>query len=161
MEFAYHQPPAQLAPSVKAIWTARGGKEEFDTPEPIIPDGCVEIIFNLGDPFENGERQPLNLLAGQMTRPVVALPTGSVDLIGVRFWPGRAGAALRTPMWELQDQLIDASSVLPGMDRLLDELRNRPRAGRLDHLAAATGAGARNAARSICPRWCTRRGASR
>ena len=137
MEFAYHQPATQLAPSVKTIWTARGDKEEFDTPEPIVPDGCVEIIFNLGDPFENGGRQPLNLLAGQMTRPVVALPTGAVDLIGVRFWPGRAGAALRTPMWELQDQLVDASSVLPGMDRLLEQLRNQPRSGRLDHLAAA------------------------
>src|SRR5688500_16091128 len=106
MEFAYHAPPGALAGAIKTIWTARGSKEEFDSPEPIVPDGCVEIIFNLADPFTNGGRQPLDLFAGQMTRAVVAVPTGAVDLIGVRFRPGRAGAALRTPMWRLQDQLI-------------------------------------------------------
>jgi hypothetical protein len=77
-----------------------------------VPDGCVEIVFNLGDPFINaqtGDVQPRDLLAGQMTRPVVALPTGCVDLIGVRIRTSRAGAALRTPMWELQDQLISGS----------------------------------------------------
>ena len=114
MEFAYHQPPAPLAAYVKTIWTARGTQAEFDAPEPIVPDGCVEIIFNLADPFKTGALQPLNLLAGQMTGPVVAVPTGDVDLIGVRFRPGRAGAALRTPMWELQDRLVDACGVLPG-----------------------------------------------
>jgi AraC-like DNA-binding protein len=137
MHFAYHDPPAQLAAYVKTIWMARGSKEEFDSPEPIVPDGCVEIIFNCGDPFKNGQLQPLNLLAGQMTRPVIAVATGAVDLIGIRFWPGRAGAALRTPMWELRDQLIDASGVLSGMDRLLDELRNTPREERFNHVTAA------------------------
>ena len=117
MHFPFNSPPPALSPWVKTIWCARGTRAEFDTPEPIVPDGCVEIIFNLGDPFKNGDLQPLSLLAGQMTSPVVALPTGAVDLIGVRLWPGRAGAALRTAMWQLQDRLIDASGVLPGMDR--------------------------------------------
>ena len=135
MHFSLNSPPPALSPWVKTIWCARGTKAEFDTPEPIVPDGCVEIIFNLGDPFKNGDPQPLSLLAGQMTSPVVALPTGAVDLIGIRFWPGRAGAALRTPMWELQDRLIDASGVLTGMDRLLDELRNMPGEGRLGYLS--------------------------
>src|SRR5690349_13919200 len=104
MHFSLHDPPPSLAHAVKAIWCARGTKEEFDAPEPIVPDGCVEIIFNLGDRFVDaatGDLQPRDLLAGQMTGPVIALPTGDVDLIGVRFKTGRAGAALRIPMWEL------------------------------------------------------------
>src|SRR5215213_7146506 len=111
MEFSLHAPPPSLADSVKAIWRARGSKQEFESPEPIVPDGCVEIVFNLGERFinaETGELQPRDLLAGQMTRPVIALPTGEVDLIGVRFKTGRAGAALRTSMWQLQDRLIAA-----------------------------------------------------
>ena len=127
MEFSFHDPPPALADSVKAIWCARGTKQDFEAPEPIVPDGCVEIVFNLGDRFinaETGEVQPRDLLAGQMTRPVIALPTGDVDLIGVRFKTGRAGAALRVPMWELQDQLIAASDVVRGLDRLADDLRN-------------------------------------
>jgi AraC-like DNA-binding protein len=142
MEFSFHQPPPRLADSVKAIWCARGSKQEFEAPEPIVPDGCVEIIFNLGDRFinaETGEPQPRDLLAGQMTRPVIALPTGDVELIGVRFHTGRAGAALRVPMWELQGCLIAASEVLAGADTIVDDLRNRARTARLDHLTATLG----------------------
>ena len=138
MEFSLHQPPAELADSVKAIWCARGTRQDFDTPAPIIPDGCVEIVFNLGDRFINadtGEPQPRDLLAGQMTHPVVALPTGDVDLIGIRFRTGRAGAALRVPMWELQDQLIAASDVVPLLDHVADDLRNIEAGDRLRHLA--------------------------
>jgi AraC-like DNA-binding protein len=140
MEFNCYEAPPLLADSVKAIWCARGTRQEFDAPAPIVPDGCVEIVFNLGDRFVNadsGERQPRDLLAGQMTRPVTALPTGDVDLIGVRFRTGRAGAALRIPMWELQDRLIAASQVLPDLDRLTDELRNIAASRRIDHLAQA------------------------
>lgn len=140
MEFSLHAPPPPLAESVKAIWCARGTKREFDSPEPIVPDGCVEIVFNLGDRFINadtGDAQPRDLLAGQMTKPVVALPTGDVDLIGVRFRTGRAGAAMRTPMWELQDQLIAASDVIAGADRIASELRGISAAHRLQHLAFA------------------------
>jgi AraC-like DNA-binding protein len=140
MEFTLHDPPPQLADSVKAIWCARGTKEEFDAPEPIVPDGCVEIVFNLGDRFinaETGEVQPRDLLAGQMTRPVVALPTGDVDLIGVRFKSGRAGAALRIPMSQLQDQLIAASDVLIQAARTADDLGNLPSEQRIHHLTAA------------------------
>lgn len=137
MEFTFHDPPTLLADTIKAIWCARGTREEFASPEPIVPDGCVELIFNLADPFKNGEIQPLALLAGQMMGPVVAVPTGDVDLIGVRFHPGRAGAAFRTPMWELQDQLIDASAVFTGADRLVDDLRNQKNALRLDYLCSA------------------------
>ena len=140
MEFRLDDPPPLLADSVKAIWCARGTKQEFEAPDPIVPDGCVEIVFNLGDRFintETGELQPRDLLAGQMTRPVMALPTGRVDLIGVRFKTGRAGAALRIPMWQLQDQLVAASTVVGGLDRLVEELQSLPAARRNAHLANA------------------------
>jgi AraC-like DNA-binding protein len=140
MEFSFHQPSALIADSVKAIWCARGTKQEFESPDPIVPDGCVEIVFCLGDRFiniETGELQPRDLIAGQMTRPVVAIPTGGVDLIGVRFHTGRAGTALRLPMWELQDQLVPASAVVRGLDRLTDDLRQLDDSGRLDRLTAA------------------------
>jgi AraC-like DNA-binding protein len=137
MEFSLHEPPPQLADSVKTIWCARGTRREFETPDPIVPDGCVEIIFNLGDPFidaDAGDPQPRDLIAGQMTRPVVAVPTGDVDLIGVRFKTGRAGAALRVPMWQLQDRLIAASAVMTGVDALAQDLRQVSGEQWLNHL---------------------------
>lgn len=137
MEFSVHAPPVPLADAIKTIWLARGTRTEFDTPDPIVPDGCVEIVFNLGDRFvnaETGEPQPRALLAGQMTGPVTALPTGSVDLIGVRFHTGRAGAALRMPMWRLQNQLIAASDVVRRSAATADDLANMPSDRRLTFL---------------------------
>ena len=141
MEFGHHPTPPSLRAAVKAVWFARGTMAEFDVPEPIVPDGCVEIVLNLADRFVQVDAahalQPRDLLVGQMTRPTIASPTGDVDLIGIRFWPGRAGAVLRLPMWELQDQLIAASGVLPIFDRLADDLRSLPRAAQLAHLTRA------------------------
>jgi AraC-like DNA-binding protein len=141
MEFGFYPTPPPLAAAVKAIWFARGTRAEFEVPEPIVPDGCVELVINLADRFAQAGAgralQPRDLLVGQMTRPTVASPTGEVDLIGIRFWPGRAGAVLRTPMWELQDRLIAASDVVPAFDRLADDLRAVPRPARLASLARA------------------------
>jgi AraC-like DNA-binding protein len=138
MHFSQHAAPPPLAHWVKSIWCAQGTRAEFEAPEPIVPDGCVEIIFNLADPFaDHRGLQPLDLIAGQMTGPVTAVATGDVDLIGVRFRPGRAGAALRTPMWQLRDRLIEASSAIGGAAQLVEELCNLPPAQRLDHLGAA------------------------
>lgn len=138
MEFGYYPTPPTLAAAVKAVWFARGTKAEFDVPEPIVPDGCVELVLNLADRFvqmdAGGSLQPRELLVGQMTRPTVASPTGWVDLLGIRFWPGRAGAVLRTPMWELRDHLIAASSVVPEVDGLANDLRGLPPGSRLARL---------------------------
>ena len=138
MQFSHHQPPPALAEWVKGIWCAQGTREEFAAPEPIVPDGCVEIVFNLADRFADRRGpQPLDLIAGQMTGPVTAVATGDVDLVGVRFRPGRAGAALRTPMWEVRDRLIEASSLIRGAAHLVEELRDIPRGRRIAHLSAA------------------------
>lgn len=146
MHFTQHAPGGRLTTAVKTIWRARGTQSEFSAPDPIVPDGCVEIVLNLGDRFrdEAGELQPRALLAGQMTRPVVAMPTGCVDLIGIRFFPGRAGSSLRIPMWQLQDCLLDAAAIVPGLDRVVDDLANMPDARRLEHLDHAFAVPARD-----------------
>src|SRR5688572_19885504 len=138
MHFSQHAAPPPLAHWVKTIWSAQGTRAEFAAPEPIVPDGCLEIVLNLADPFaDHRGLQPLDLIAGQMTGPVTAVATGDVDLIGVRFWPGRAGAALRLPMWQLRDRLIEASSVMRGSAQLVEALRELPRLQRIGHLSAA------------------------
>ena len=138
MEFGHYPTPAPLAAAVKAVWFARGTRAEFEVPEPIVPDGCVELVLNLADRFAQVDAghtlQPRDLLVGQMTRPTIVAPTGEVDLIGIRFWPSRAAAVLRTPMWELQDQLIAASSVMPVFATLADDLRSLQRRARLARL---------------------------
>jgi len=59
MEFGFYPTPPPLNAVVKAVWFPLGIKAEFEVPEPVVPDGCVEIIFNLADKFRryhaNGE----------------------------------------------------------------------------------------------------------
>jgi hypothetical protein len=55
MNVAVHRAPPGLADSVNAAWYARGMQAEFTARDPIVPDGCVEMVFNLAAPFVDGE----------------------------------------------------------------------------------------------------------
>lgn len=64
----------------------------------ILPDGCMEFVFQLGDPFR--ERQPDGswrlqdrlLFVGQMERRVDVQPSGVIDTVGIHFWPAGLAA---------------------------------------------------------------------
>jgi AraC-like DNA-binding protein len=118
---------------------ARGTRDEFAAAEPIVPDGCVELVLNLGDPFvhraERDAVQPRALLVGQMTRPVVTMPSGRVDLIGVRFRTARAGMVLGTAMSALTNLMVDANAVLAGAHHLADRLAELPAERRVPEIA--------------------------
>jgi AraC-like DNA-binding protein len=112
-----------LANYVKCFWVLEGGLAASEAAERILPDGCIEIIFNLGAPFKqhnadgSTQRQPLNLLVGQMRRHLLIEPTGIVRLLGVRFWPGGAHPFLMFPQAEITDRIIDLEAVLGGAVR--------------------------------------------
>ena len=122
MDYGHYPVPAPLRPLVQAIWFARGdeGTEAFS--DPIVPDGCIELVFNLGDLFEQrlpagSMRQPRALLVGQMTTPTAVAPTGKVDVIGVRIRTPMTAAALDTSLWNVRDALLPADDVLGGWTR--------------------------------------------
>lgn len=95
-------------------------------PEPVLPDGCVELIVHLGDPFtieRDGRRelQPRALLAGPGTAPVRLAPTGRVDVIGVRLEGGAAAGLVDGSLAELTDRIPELGAVAPGFARGLAE----------------------------------------
>lgn len=59
----------------------------------VVPDGCMEMIFNDGDLFyqmlENGTRlqQPRCFVFGQITSPLDIEPSGSTGIFAIRFHP--------------------------------------------------------------------------
>lgn len=92
MEYREYPPSAALSGLVRCFWTLQSDLQPHAaTPEPACPDGSPELIVNLADPFvaigANGERvtQPLAFLVGQITRPLLVVPTGRVDIVAVRF----------------------------------------------------------------------------
>jgi AraC-like DNA-binding protein len=69
-------------------------------------------------------RQPEFSLVGQITRPFVVAPTGTLDLIAVRFTPAGA-AALHQPMARITDSWIDAARLADARP-LLDAVAGVP-----------------------------------
>jgi len=105
--------PAQaLSKYIKCFWAMYNPVADVASQERILPDGCTELVFNLGEPFTqhdldgNTEIQPLTLLVGQMRRHLLIAPTGRVQLVGVRFWPGGAYPFLRLPQYEIADSVL-------------------------------------------------------
>jgi AraC-like DNA-binding protein len=113
------EPPAALRPFVRTIWT-------YAHPDPppvvqrIAPDGCPELIFDLGAPYEEQDAagawrlQPSAIFAGQMTRPLALRPAGPTELVAVRFEPDGARDWLGLPLAQAVDQRLDMVDRLAG-----------------------------------------------
>ena len=91
----------------------------LDAPvEPVLPDGCPEIVFNLEDRFQriptygDVETQAATIVSGQLRRRIVIRPTGRVSLFGVRFRPYAAFGFLGVAMSSITDQVVPLSDVI-------------------------------------------------
>jgi AraC-like DNA-binding protein len=92
MEYVEYHPAQPLASRVRCIWALRAPADPAASFEPVFPDGCMEVVYNLAAPFERQamaavERQPAALLVGQLLEPISLRPTGTTDIVGVRFEP--------------------------------------------------------------------------
>ena len=118
MRYREIKPQPPLRRFVECFWTLESDHSDPNVaPTPILPDGCVELILNCGEPFqeikENGERirQPEHFVVGQMTQPVFIVPTGAVELIGIRFHPGGTIPFLAQPLHQLTNRIIELGGI--------------------------------------------------
>lgn len=121
-------PAPALAPFVECFWYLRrsdtgGGVER------ILPDGCMELIFNLGAPFrvvdDSAVRrtQPHALLVGQLTRRLLIEPTGAAEILAARFTP--TGAAAFFPFG--LNEIADGHAAVDALGAAARELEGRLR----------------------------------
>lgn len=131
ISYEERQPPADLADLVSAVWRLRGPRSVAGAQQiqPIVPDGCPEIILNLADPFVQAEgregwvRQPRFMLAGQLTRSVLVGPSGATDVVGIRLFPWGACRLLGVPMVEVRDVMVPLDALLKqGFEALCERL---------------------------------------
>lgn len=100
-------PPPSLAPVVRCIWMLRAGVSDVPDAQPIVPDGCVELVYHLADPFRRRTRQgswvvqPRALLVGAVAEPTVVEPLGATDVVGIRLHPWSGRQFLGFPLSEL------------------------------------------------------------
>jgi AraC-like DNA-binding protein len=118
-----------LAPHVEHLWLARGHIQSTWRNR-ILPDGAIELIFNLGDPQKLCASDDLrkntvfrsSWISGERTSPIVIEETGYVDLVGVRLRAGGGWPFLGVPVREFTDQVIELESFL---ERDIVDLRER------------------------------------
>ncbi|MCG6141115.1 MULTISPECIES: helix-turn-helix domain-containing protein [Leptospira] len=93
MNYETFPPSPELSSLVKCFWTLIVEDSSHYSKQRIVPDGCMELAFNFGDPiqrFTNDKDfviQPWACLIGQITEPFFIKPTGSVNTFSVRFYP--------------------------------------------------------------------------
>jgi AraC-like DNA-binding protein len=131
VEYAEFPAPAALADVVRCVWLLSSPRDAIPEPQPVVPDGCAEIVLNLADPFRRfgagrSETQPRSMVVGQITEAVVIAPTGGVDIVGIRLQPWGALSVLPVPAVELRDVLVPLDALAASMERdLPDELREQ------------------------------------
>lgn len=100
--------------------------------EPVVPDGCAELILHLREPYSEIRlgvlsKQPPALVAGQLTRPLHLVATGPVQVLAVRFEPHGARRFVGRPMKALTDRRCPLEQLLEiQVESLLQGLRSLP-----------------------------------
>ena len=133
MEYRELRPAAWLREHVECVWIVAGAATVRGPSETIVPDGCAELIFHLGERFVAGleraaAKQPEAVLVGPLSRPFqVERPCGRVLTMGVRFRPGGLRAFLDAPVHELAEGATDARAVWGAETALLAEALSETR----------------------------------
>src|SRR5690606_37521595 len=93
MNYQTYPPQKDLEPLVKCYWTLEVPVGSNSERQRIVPDGCIEMAFILGDDikrFTSGNDfilQPRAMVLGQTIEPFYIQPTGHVNTFAVRFYP--------------------------------------------------------------------------
>jgi AraC-like DNA-binding protein len=123
------RPRPPLDAVVRCFWILRDDAPAGGAPfERVHPDGCSEIVFHRGDPFERrhwSERGPATqhraAVVGQLDRWIDIRPTGRVHILGVRFRPAGAAAVLHEAAHRLTGRSLGLEEVLGAEGRALAE----------------------------------------
>lgn len=110
--------PVRLGDFVDCFWTVRGAAGAESPPNRILPDNCIDVIFDLADPA-GGPR-----IVGTMLEAAVIHYDAPVDLFGVRFRPGAAPLFLGVAANELTASIVAADAIWSRTQSVDDMLRS-------------------------------------
>jgi AraC-like DNA-binding protein len=125
-----HAPSPALADVVQCYWTSRAASPLVaEHVSRVLPDGCMDVIFNLGDPPLAGaspQHALRSYVVGAMRTPLEVRMSGAVDMLGVRFRPGGAAAFVAPPAGELTDRAVDLRDLWRDARELEERLHETP-----------------------------------
>lgn len=110
MDYQTFLPQGDLNSLVKYYWTLEIPKEVSHEPQEILPDGCIEMAFILGDDIKRFQSdgsfilQPRAMVIVQSTKPFTIEPTGYVNTFAVKFYPYGFFNFVNVPLETLVDK---------------------------------------------------------
>jgi AraC-like DNA-binding protein len=131
MDIQVHIPAtSQLTEYVTTIWELFGNQNIKET---ILPQGIVEMVFNLGDPMSGVmpnrtqiAQAPICFIQGVNTHIVDVTYAGRQHLFGIRLQPGMVKGLLGIVPSELKNTLVDLTLIKPGFNILWLQLKEAP-----------------------------------
>lgn len=109
MIYETFNPHPDLDAIVKCHWILEVPANMEASKQRIIPDGCIEMCFILGDDIKRFISdieyiiQPRAMVFGQITKPYHVQPTGYVNTFAVRFYPFGFANFISKPIHELAE----------------------------------------------------------
>ncbi|MES2558313.1 MAG: helix-turn-helix domain-containing protein [Bacteroidota bacterium] len=112
MEYHTYPPPPDLLPFVKCYWTLEASEELKPERQRIVPDGCMEMIFQCGDVYKQYTTadtfllQPRSFVFGQITQTLEIEPTGNTQTFAVRFHPDGFKPFATIPLSAMENRAV-------------------------------------------------------
>lgn len=110
MDYRTFQPHDDLKSLIKCYWTLEVPPSDSPQRQRIIPDGCIEMAFILGDDIRRYTSrdefilQPRAMVLGQTIDPFYIEPTGYVNTFAIRFYPYGFANFVTIPVSELANK---------------------------------------------------------
>jgi len=131
IRYQEHAPGPALAALVRCYWTVNGVAPQERRPNRVMPDGCMDVIFDLRP---QSERRVY--VVGAMLESAVFQHSGTIDFLGVRFVPGAVTLFLDLEADALTARTHTGTDFWPEAGALHDALGEIPPALRLPMLEA-------------------------
>jgi len=126
MRYAEYPPSPALAAIVDCYWILEGNG--CGVPEPIIPDGRVEIVVHYGVRFERHhpdgriERQDAAMIVGQMLAPISIAHRGGAGVAAIRLRPEAARAVTGCDATAITGSFVDLEALCGSIGSLREQL---------------------------------------
>lgn len=127
MSYRQYKPHPTLSEYIDAFWIVEGEGQSLIKSN-ILPDGCVDIIINMGDHCRNDSgavtmESGRSYLVGTMTTSKASFVNADNKLVGIRFKPAAFAAFYKfSPLHAITDRTIEFERALsPDPDKLISK----------------------------------------
>lgn len=110
MDYKTYKPHIDLKSLVSCYWSLQVPAQADAQKQRIVPDGCIEMAFILGDDIKRYTSenefilQPRAMVLGQTIKPFHIQPTGYVNTFAIRFYPYGFSNFVSEPISSLVDK---------------------------------------------------------